>query len=75
MIDTHFTLVVVGTGFASSFFLHEYLKHADNNARILVLERGEDLSYGWKLNNKSNSNISFESLINNKTPQNHGYKI
>ena len=69
MDDTHFTLVVIGTGFASSFFLNEYLKHADKNIRILVLERGDDLSYAWKLNNKSNSNIHFDTLINNITPQ------
>lgn len=35
-----YDLILVGTGFASSFFLFEYLRHAGPNARILVLERG-----------------------------------
>lgn len=35
-----FDLVVVGTGFASTFFLHQYLRDAPARARVLVLERG-----------------------------------
>lgn len=35
-----YDLVVVGTGFASTFFLHKYLSKAKENVRILVLERG-----------------------------------
>ena len=35
-----FDLILVGTSFASSFFLHEYLRHAKPDAQILVLERG-----------------------------------
>jgi choline dehydrogenase-like flavoprotein len=35
-----YDLILVGTSFASSFFLHEYLRHAKPNAKILVLERG-----------------------------------
>jgi len=35
-----YDLIVVGTGFAGSFFLERYLRHAPPNARILVLERG-----------------------------------
>lgn len=35
-----YDLVLVGTGFASSFFLHRYLQKAAPNKRILVLERG-----------------------------------
>lgn len=35
-----FSLVLVGSGFASSFFLHEYLGRAGPSARVLVLERG-----------------------------------
>lgn len=40
-----YDLVLVGTGFASSFFLHEYLRRAPADARVLVLERGERLSH------------------------------
>jgi choline dehydrogenase-like flavoprotein len=35
-----YDLILVGTSFASSFFLLEYLRHAKPNAKILVLERG-----------------------------------
>src|SRR5690606_14864523 len=35
-----YDLILVGTGFASSFFLVEYLRHARPSARVLVLERG-----------------------------------
>lgn len=36
-----YDLIVVGTGFASSFFLKKYLEKAPLNAKVLVLERGE----------------------------------
>jgi choline dehydrogenase-like flavoprotein len=36
-----YDLVVVGSSFASSFFLKKYLQHARPTSRILVLERGE----------------------------------
>ncbi|MGB4401034.1 MAG: GMC oxidoreductase [Daejeonella sp.] len=35
-----YDLVVVGTGFASSFFLQKYLSKAPVTAKVLVLERG-----------------------------------
>ena len=35
-----YDMIVVGTGFASTFFLKEYLRHAPATARVLVLERG-----------------------------------
>jgi choline dehydrogenase-like flavoprotein len=40
-----YDLILVGTSFASSFFLHEYLRHAKPNAKILVLERGRRRPY------------------------------
>lgn len=35
-----YDLILVGTSFASSFFLYEYLRGAKPNAKVLVLERG-----------------------------------
>jgi choline dehydrogenase-like flavoprotein len=35
-----YDLIVVGTSFASSFFLKKYLEKSDNTSRVLVLERG-----------------------------------
>lgn len=40
MKHDHYDLVVVGTGFASSFFLKKYLAKARGKKRILVLEKG-----------------------------------
>lgn len=40
-VQSHtYDLIVVGTGFAGSFFLERYLERAPENARVLVLERG-----------------------------------
>jgi choline dehydrogenase-like flavoprotein len=36
----HYDLVVVGTGFASTFFLKKYLSKAHAQVQVLVLERG-----------------------------------
>ena len=39
-IDRKYDLIVVGTGFASTFFLFQYLKKVPAKQKILVLERG-----------------------------------
>lgn len=36
----NYDLIVVGTGFASSFFLKKYLEKSGANVKVLVLERG-----------------------------------
>ena len=38
--DDSYDLVLVGTGFASAFFLQRYLARAKKKVRVLVLERG-----------------------------------
>ena len=68
-MDSSFDTIIVGTGFASSFFLLEYLKHVDKTARILVLEKGGDIPYAQKLKNKANTNADFGQIINNTTPK------
>jgi choline dehydrogenase-like flavoprotein len=60
-----FDLIVAGTGFASSFFLHSYLKKAKSNKRILVLERGRRDSLDWQVKNRANSSIPYDSLFIN----------
>src|SRR5688572_14332530 len=35
-----YDLIVVGTGFASTFFLYQYLAKASKSKKVLVLERG-----------------------------------
>jgi choline dehydrogenase-like flavoprotein len=63
-----FDAVVVGTGFASSFFLREYLEHASSDTRVLVLERGRKLPFAWKVEHRRNSDVDFAQAIINKTP-------
>jgi choline dehydrogenase-like flavoprotein len=47
--DGTFALILVGSGFASSFFLQRYLQRARPSARILVLERGELRTHRWQV--------------------------
>ena len=68
-MENHYDTIIVGTGFASSFFLLEYLKHAREDEKILVLEKGDKLPYSWKLENKTNTNANFNEVYNNLTPQ------
>jgi choline dehydrogenase-like flavoprotein len=53
-----YDLIIVGTGFASSFFLYGYAKRLPSNARILVLERGQKLDHAWQIKNGLNSTIT-----------------
>ena len=43
-----FDLILVGSGFASSFFLHRYLSRVGASARVLVLERGGFHDHRWQ---------------------------
>lgn len=44
-----FDLIVVGTGFAATFFLKKYLEKSDASKRVLVLERGVYFPYMERL--------------------------
>lgn len=63
-----YDLVVVGTGFASSFFLLEYLKWARPNAKILVLERGRINNGSPGMEYSKHKGISFDRTIENLNP-------
>lgn len=63
-----FETVVVGTGFASSFFLREYLEHAPAQARVLVLEKGRRFPYSWKMERLANTDFDFLAAVSNRTP-------
>ena len=52
-----YDFIIVGTGFASSFFLRGFLKRQKGNSRVLVLERGQILDHAWQIENRSNSDI------------------
>jgi choline dehydrogenase-like flavoprotein len=70
-LDNTFDIVVVGTSFSGSFFLHNYLAKAGKNIRIQVLERGQKHSHQWQLKNRRISNISTDSTYVNRTPAKH----
>jgi choline dehydrogenase-like flavoprotein len=55
--DASYSVIVVGTGFASSFFLREYLAHAGRGDRVLVLERGHRDGHAWQISRRRNSRI------------------
>jgi choline dehydrogenase-like flavoprotein len=66
-----YDLIIVGTGFAGSFFLLRYLERAPKNASVLVLDRGRDDSKAWQLQNRLTSSIDPSEVYSNATPKNH----
>jgi choline dehydrogenase-like flavoprotein len=58
-----YDLVVIGTGFGSSFFLHKALQRLPASARILVLERGGMFTHDWQIANRRNSDVQSERTI------------
>jgi choline dehydrogenase-like flavoprotein len=67
-VESH-TAIIVGTGFASSFFLLEFLRHAKPGDRVLVLERGGRTDPAESLRRRSNFDLRFDDMIVNRTPQ------
>lgn len=55
-----YDLIVVGTGFASSFYLAEWLRHAPLAARVLVLERGGVEDHRWQIQNQKSTPIPLD---------------
>lgn len=51
-MGSKYDLIIVGTGFASVFFLKKYLEKAPSNSRILILERGQSYSLKQRLKRK-----------------------
>jgi len=72
-MSEHYDVIIVGTGFASSFFLLRYLEHAPANRRILVLERGNEDTKSWQLANQRHTSIDPDSLVENDTPAKEWY--
>jgi len=50
-MSARYDLIIVGTGFAGTFFLMRYLEGAPATVRVLVLERGSD-DKAWQLANR-----------------------
>ncbi|WP_341368566.1 GMC family oxidoreductase [Yoonia sp. BS5-3] len=55
--DKKYDVVIVGTGFASAFFLKRVLEGSDVS-RVLVLERGQRHSYDWQLDHQRNNDLA-----------------
>lgn len=72
-MDSKYDLVLVGTSFASSFFLKKYLDKASKNVRILVLERGNHFSHSARLENAKNKAYGDNSFISSLGQQGKTY--
>jgi choline dehydrogenase-like flavoprotein len=70
---SQYDLIIVGTGFAASFFLMRYLERAPAASRILVLERGASDSKAWQLQNRRTTSIAPEQVFHNATPAKDWY--
>jgi choline dehydrogenase-like flavoprotein len=68
-----YDVVIVGTSFAASFFLLRYLEHAPANAKVLVLERGNEDTKAWQLANRKHSSIDPEGTFENENPRKEWY--
>jgi choline dehydrogenase-like flavoprotein len=64
-----YDVAIVGTGFASSFFLYQYLQRAGADVRILVLERGNADTKPWQLQHRASSSIGLDQVYRNATPE------
>jgi choline dehydrogenase-like flavoprotein len=72
-VAAHYDLVIVGSGFAASFFLLRYLERATPSTRVIVLERGNEDSKVWQLENRLTTSIDPSTLIDNTTPEKEWY--
>jgi choline dehydrogenase-like flavoprotein len=68
-MSERYDVAIVGTSFASSFFLMRYLEHAPATARVIVLERGGPDPKAWQLANHRDSSIEPEAVFVNRTPE------
>jgi choline dehydrogenase-like flavoprotein len=71
VVAGRYDLVVVGTGFAGSFFLLRYLERAPKNASVLVLDRGRNDTKAWQLQHRLTSSIDPAEVYTNTTPKAH----
>lgn len=62
MKHDHYDLIVVGTGFASTFFLKKYLEKNKEPKKILVLERGKPFPHAERLKLKMGDPSEFSGV-------------
>lgn len=68
----NYDLIVVGTGFASSFFLKKYLEKAAGHVKVLVLERGMFEPHKARLDHAKKIPFGFVNYVSN-TPMGPTY--
>jgi choline dehydrogenase-like flavoprotein len=54
-MSENYDVIIIGTGFAGSFFLKRYLEKSPATVRVLVLERGASDTKPWQLANQRTS--------------------
>jgi choline dehydrogenase-like flavoprotein len=67
-MSARYDLIIVGTGFAATFFLMRYLERAPATVRVLVLERGGSDDKSWQMVNRRTSSIAPDEVFHNLTP-------
>jgi choline dehydrogenase-like flavoprotein len=63
-----YDLILVGTGFASTFFLHRYLQQASAATRVLVVERGALHEHRWQVQHSAELERESAQSFQNRTP-------
>ena len=69
MASGAYDLILVGSGFASTFFLHRALEKLGPDARILILEAGRRDTHAWQMQNRANSSIPYRGTYENRSPR------
>jgi choline dehydrogenase-like flavoprotein len=69
----HFDIVIIGSGFGSSFFLFQALKKS--GLRILVIERGRHNSWEWQVEHQDNSNIDHNTTFSGSSDKPWNFTI
>jgi len=67
-MSPRYDLIVVGTSFASAFFLLRYLERSPPGVRVLVLERGGPDDKAWQLQHRRTSSIAPKEVFENLNP-------
>lgn len=67
--DDSYDLILVGTGFASAFFLHRYLSRVAKTIRVLVLERGVLHEHAVHMTQRAAITATSLKEIHNRTPE------
>ncbi|HSJ68215.1 MAG TPA: GMC family oxidoreductase [Anditalea sp.] len=67
MNEKKYDLIIVGSSFASTFFLKQYLKKATSKSKILILERGHIFPHSDRLKIQRREKPNVENLNENNT--------